>query len=130
MQFPEDDVSAVAAEKLRLGLLNGAHLIGIADDELSGFERRLFRVRSLNSAPFNCGMADAIAESERFFLGRQGVAILSPDRLNPLHIGVSSACTYENFFKPFLVGRNRHQNHMQVCRSKGRLPMLGTAFTG
>jgi hypothetical protein len=44
MQFSEDDVRAVASEKLGLHLLNGSHLIGITDDKLSRLERTLLRI--------------------------------------------------------------------------------------
>ena len=68
MQFAEDDVSAVASEKLGLCLLNSSHLIGITNDELASPKRTLLWIRSRNTAAFDCRMADTVAESEWFFL--------------------------------------------------------------
>src|SRR4051812_4304539 len=68
MKLAENNVRAVATQKLGLHFLDGTRLIGITNDELAGFERLLLRIRSRNSTSFNCRMAYAIAESKRFFL--------------------------------------------------------------
>src|SRR4051812_25123490 len=54
MKLAENNVRAIATQKLGLHFLNGAHLIGITNDELAGFERLLLRIRSRDSASFNC----------------------------------------------------------------------------
>ncbi len=81
MQLAENNVCAVSSEKLRLRLLNATHLIGITDDEFAGLKWPLLRICSRDSASFDCRMADAVPESERFFL--RWVMHDNPDARSP-----------------------------------------------
>ena len=70
VQLAEDYVRAVASEEFRRSLLNATHLVRITEHELACLEWLLPEIGPRNSTPFDCRMADAIAESERFFLIR------------------------------------------------------------
>src|SRR3954454_5324527 len=84
VELAEHHVGPVAPEHLRRGHgREAAGLVGVAEDELSGLDRRLVRIASGGSASLARVLADPFLEAERRPLVRQLVAVLAPDHLDP-----------------------------------------------
>jgi hypothetical protein len=83
VQFPEDDVRPVAAEHLghrhRRQL---SRLVGVAEDDLSGLDRPLLRVRGRDAAPLDRRLSDPILETEGGAPSRELIADLTPHDLD------------------------------------------------
>jgi hypothetical protein len=70
MELAKNNVRPVSTEQLRFGLLDASQLIRLAENELACLEGLFFGIASRNPTSFNCGMADAVPESEGLLLIR------------------------------------------------------------
>src|SRR5688572_15679772 len=59
VQLSEDYVRSISSENFGRGLLSTAHLIGVAEYELAGFERLFLRITSRDTAPLDRRVANA-----------------------------------------------------------------------
>src|SRR5829696_1907853 len=83
VQLPEHDVGAVSTEHVRTGHRRQlARLVGVAEDDLTGLDRLLFRVRGRHAAAFDRRLADPVLEAEGGAPGGELVTVLSPDDLH------------------------------------------------
>ena len=103
MKFAKDYIGAISSQQLRFRALDSTELVWITQHKLAGFEWLFAWICSRNAAAFNGGMTNAILKPERFLFVRQGVTILSPDRLDADHRLIRLACTIKSGFKSNLV---------------------------
>src|SRR5215472_15686245 len=101
MELAENDIGAVAAERLRPRLRWWRpHFIGIPQHELARLDRPLLRVAARDAAAFDRRMADAISEPEMFSLARQCEAVLAKDHFNTRRLFDSLAGALHPCFEP------------------------------
>src|SRR5918995_3165192 len=128
MQLPEHDVGAVSTENLR-----GWHrrrltrLVRVAEDDLTGLERLLLRVRGGHVASFDGRLADPVLEAEGGAPGGELVAILIPDDLHALKLLVGATYLLDGGLEPRGIGRERGQRDVHVGSTEWLLPIVGAA---
>ena len=129
VQLAKDDIGSIAAQDVRLRNRRAfAHFVGVTQYEFSGLERMFMRISARNSRALDCGMTDAVFESERFSFAGKNVTILSPDRCDALELRVGFAGSFECRRQLLAAGRKGGHDDVNIGRSKRLLPMLRTAF--
>src|SRR5262249_11936390 len=128
MQLAKDNVRAVAAQDSGHGLLDTAHLVRVTEHEIAGFERLLLGVTPGDAASLNGRMADAVPEPKRLCLGRQCVAVLTPDGFDSCHLAIGFPCAFEDGFKAPFVSRNRDYYDVYVASPQRLLPVFRCAL--
>lgn len=127
VELAEDRVAAVASQHGRLGGLDTADLVRVAEDELTGLQGYFQLVGPGYAAAFDGRMADPVAIAEVLGLGGQRIAVLPPYRSHAGEPVVGGTGPVDGRFQVGGVGRDRCEYHMDVGAAQRRFPVLGAA---
>src|SRR5829696_9130010 len=129
VQLPEHDVGAVSTEQVRTGHRRQlARLVGVAEDDLTGLDRLLFRVRGGHAAAFDRRLADPVLEAEGGAPGGELVAVLSPDDIHARKLLVGATHFLDGGLEPRGIGRERGQRDVHLGATEWLLPTGGAAL--
>ena len=105
-----------------------ARLVGVAENDLAGLEWALLRVGRRNAAPFDCGLADAVLETERGASGRELVTVLTPDHLDTRQTFLRLPGPLRERLQARLIGRKNRECDVHLGGPERLLPLLRAAL--
>src|SRR4051812_330234 len=86
------------------------------------------RIATNDAAAFDCRMANAILESERFSFVGGRAAVLTPGGRDAAQLAIRGASTLQRCLETFGVWRYCGEDDMDIRRAQGFLPVFGTVF--
>ena len=129
VELTEGDVGAVAAQHLRLRHRRQvAHLVAVAEDELSSLDGRALAGQAGKDAAFDQGVADAVPVAQVRAHTRQHADLQLPDDRHAGQVVLAAANEVDPGLKVALPAADGAQQHVHVGGAEGLLPVGGGAL--